>query len=61
MARFRIETVVDPATNLIFTELYYPDSAATPMAKTAPIYSSHEEADDRADPNRHLRPIESAT
>ncbi|WP_042886316.1 hypothetical protein [Cupriavidus necator] len=45
MARFRIETVTDPATGLIYTEMYYPENAATPSARTKPIYPSHEAAE----------------
>lgn len=45
MANFRIETVVDPKTNLIFAECYYPEDATTPIAQTSPIYRSHEQAE----------------
>jgi len=44
MEKFRVETVVDKKTGLIFAELYHPDDAIVPMAATQPIYPTHEEA-----------------
>ncbi len=48
MARFRTETVVDPETGKIFLELYYPDDAAEPIARTKAIYDTHEQAQKHA-------------
>jgi hypothetical protein len=45
MARFRVETVVDVATGKVYAELFYPENETTPLAKTPPIYSSHEQAE----------------
>lgn len=45
MARFRVETVTDPATGLVFAELYYPENSAHPIAVTQPVYPSHEIAE----------------
>jgi hypothetical protein len=44
MAKFRVETVEDISTSLIFAELYYPDNAKKPSAVTDPIFSTHEAA-----------------
>jgi hypothetical protein len=44
MAKFRIETVTDPTSGLVYVEVYYPDEATTCFVRTAPKYRSHEEA-----------------
>ncbi len=44
MARFRIETMTDPVTGKVFSELYYPDDAEEPMARTRAKYDTHEQA-----------------
>lgn len=44
MAKFRVETVDDLNTGLIYAELYYPDDAVTPTEVTDPIFATHEEA-----------------
>ena len=44
MAEFRVETVEDSSTGLIFAELYFPDDAQTPSATTDPLFATHEEA-----------------
>ena len=44
MANFGVETVRDKKTGMFFAELYYPDDAIEPIAKTQPVYSSHEQA-----------------
>jgi hypothetical protein len=46
MARFRIETGVDPVTGKIFAEVYYPGDAAQPLSRTKPIYDSQEQAEE---------------
>ena len=48
MTRLRVETATDTETGLIFVELYYPEDAGVPLAKTNPIYESHEEAERNA-------------
>ncbi|EIZ0309921.1 hypothetical protein N7836_004250 [Vibrio vulnificus] len=45
MARFRVETILDTNTGLIYAECYYPEDAAEPIASTSPIYQSHEQAE----------------
>jgi hypothetical protein len=44
MAKFRIETVTEPTTGLVYVEVYYPDDAPTYFTRSAPKYGSHEEA-----------------
>ena len=46
MARFRVETIVDPSTGLIYAECYFPEDAKTPFVTTNPIYTSHEQAEE---------------
>lgn len=49
MARFRVETVTDPITGKVYSELFYPDDAAAPIGRTKPIYDSHPEAAEHAE------------
>ncbi|MBI3562184.1 MAG: hypothetical protein HY080_10785 [Gammaproteobacteria bacterium] len=44
MINLRIETITDALTNLVYAEIYYPESATEPIAKTAAIYRSPEHA-----------------
>ena len=46
MARFRVETVTDPETGLIAAEIYFPEHAKEPVAKTASIYNDRDHAMD---------------
>lgn len=48
MARFRVESVLDPVTGKYFNELYYPENATTPVATSAPLYQSLQAAEDGA-------------
>ena len=45
MARFRVETVVEPTSGRIYAELYYPEDEQVALAKTGAIYATHEEAE----------------
>lgn len=45
MARFRVESVLDPQTGLYFNELYYPHDSEVPMTTSPPIYHSFESAE----------------
>lgn len=44
MAKFRIETVLDPSNGLFKAEVYYPDNSAVPIVVSGAIYVSHEQA-----------------
>jgi len=44
MAKFRLETVLDPASGLFYAEVYYPEDAATPFTKSEPRFTTHEQA-----------------
>jgi len=44
LAKFRIETKIDPKTGKVYAELYYPDDAEKPLATTDPIFQSREVA-----------------
>lgn len=48
MGRFRVETVRDPATGKYFNELYYPDTAVTPIAVSPAIYDTLQAAEEGA-------------
>lgn len=43
MAKFRIESVLDPKTGLYFVEVYQ-EEKKTPLVVGKPIYMSHEHA-----------------
>jgi hypothetical protein len=45
MALYRCESVLDHATGRYFLELYYPETSTTPVATSAPVYASHDEAE----------------
>ncbi len=47
MAKFRIETETDPKTGKVYAELYYPDDADQPIARTEPIFPSREDAEEQ--------------
>ena len=66
MAKFRVESVLDPITGNYFNELYYPEGAPIPMATSAPLYSSLQEAENevvdllkRAMPGQPVRVVDS--
>jgi hypothetical protein len=44
MANFRIETVTDPITGLVYVEVYYPNDATACFVRGPAKYRSHEEA-----------------
>ena len=48
MALFRIETAFDPKIGLFYAELYYPDDATVPQARTGSIYPSQVAAEQDA-------------
>lgn len=45
MTKFRIETRTDSNTGKVYAELYCPDDAEQPLAKTDPIFASSEAAE----------------
>lgn len=45
VVEYRIETVMDLESGLIYAELYYPVDAPEPVSQTEPLYSSHEQAE----------------
>ena len=45
MTKFRIETGTDSNTGKVYAELYGPDDAEQPLAKTDPIFASSEAAE----------------
>ena len=45
MVKFRIETTVDPVSQLVSASIHYPVNAKKPIAKTAAIFPNRETAD----------------
>jgi hypothetical protein len=45
MTSFRCESVLDRATGLYYVQVYYPDTATTPLVTGNPIYPSLEAAE----------------
>ena len=45
MTKFRIETETDANTGKVYAELYCPDDAEEPIAKTEPIFPNSEAAE----------------
>ncbi|WP_140636588.1 hypothetical protein [Methylibium rhizosphaerae] len=65
MPRFRVETVLDPATGRYFNELYYPEDSALPIAVSPAVYASIKDAEigavealKRAVPDQPVKVIE---
>ncbi len=46
MTRFRIDTIDDPDTGHVFAEIRR-DPEGTLLARSGPVYASHDEASDR--------------
>ena len=46
MTKFRIETETDEKTGKVYAELYYPDDAEQPIARTEPIFPNSEAAEE---------------
>jgi len=45
MVKFRIETMIDPVSQLVSASIHYPVNTEVPIAKTAAIFPSPEIAD----------------
>ena len=47
MTKFRIETETDAKTGKVYAELYCPEDAEQPLAKTDPIFPNSEAAEEK--------------
>ena len=47
MTKFRIETETDANTGKVYAELYCPDDAEQPIARTEPIFTNNEAAEEQ--------------
>lgn len=45
MARFRVETVLDPVSGKYFNELYYPETATSPIAVSPAVFDTKQAAE----------------
>ena len=47
MLKIRIETAIDPISQLVSASIHYPVNAKKPIAETAAIFPNHEVADQK--------------